>query len=268
MNTALILSGGRGIRLGADIPKQYLEAGGRPVISYCLETVLFHEGIDAVQIVAEPAWQAFILRCAGMSGGRGTPTEKEKICEEPEERFRERFREKFRGFSLPGKNRQLSILNGLEDIRRYGRDTDCVLVHDAARPFLPAELITECLAAVNGYDGVLPVLPMKDTVYISEDSRTVSVLLKRDGIFAGQAPELFRLGKYYEANRQLLPDKILAVSGSTEPAVMAGMEIIMIPGDEGNFKITTRADMEKFKGIVRERQQGNKNTRYKSEKNK
>lgn len=228
MNTALILSGGRGLRLGSDIPKQYLEAGGRPVISYCVETLSLHEGIDAIWIVAEPVWQGRILECL-----------------EAADRNR-----KFKGFSLPGKNRQLSIFHGLEDIRKDGADTDYVLVHDAARPLLSAKLITECLLAVKGHDGVLPVLPMKDTVYVSEDGRRVSSLLQRSSVFAGQAPELFQLGKYYEANRRLLPETILKINGSTEPAVMAGMDIVMIPGDEGNFKITTKTDMERFQEIA------------------
>lgn len=257
MNTALILSGGRGLRLGTDTPKQYLEVGGRPVISYCLETVALHEGIDAIRIVAEPSWQEFILGCAGMSGLNEGCTEAENLCERPGKetrvRFQKKFREKFRGFSLPGENRQLSIWHGLEDILRYGAETDYVLVHDAARPFLSARLITECLTAVKGHDGVLPVLPMKDTVYASEDGRRVSALLKRDGVFAGQAPELFLLGKYYEANRRLLPEAILKINGSTEPAIMAGMDVVMIPGDEGNFKITTKADLERFERIMEER---------------
>lgn len=228
MNIALILSGGKGLRLGSDIPKQYLEAGGRPVISYCVETLSMHGGIDAIQIVAEPVWQ-------------------EQISEwlKPADRNK-----KFKGFSLPGTNRQLSILHGLEDIRVYGADADCVLIHDAARPFLSAKLITECLSAGKGHDGVLPALPMKDTVYVSGDGRRVTSLLSRSSVFAGQAPELFCLGKYYEANRRLLPEKILEINGSTEPAIMAGMDVVMIPGDERNFKITTKADLERFREIA------------------
>ena len=103
---------------------------------------------------------------------------------------------------------------------------------------------------MDGHDGVLPVLPMKDTVYLSRDGKCVSSLLNRQEIFAGQAPELFVLGKYYEANEQLLPQKILQVNGSTEPAVLAGMDIAMIPGDEGNYKITTKVDLERFREYI------------------
>lgn len=156
------------------------------------------------------------------------------------------LKQKFRGFSASGATRQLSIWNGLQDIGQYAIASDCVLIHDAARPMLSEKLITDCLDKIQGHDGVIPVLPMKDTVYSSLDGRTITSLLDRNSVYAGQAPEVFRLGKYYEANQRLLPEKILKISGSTEPAVAAGMEIAMIPGEESNFKITTKEDLERF----------------------
>lgn len=231
MNIALVLSGGTGLRMGAEIPKQYVAVGGRPIIAYSLERLYLHNRIDAIQIVAEVSWQKQIMEWITT----------------------DEFKKKMWGFSAPGETRQLSILNGLEDIRKYADDSDCVFIHDAARPLLSDKQITDCLDGIYGHDGVLPVLPMKDTVYLSKDGKAVSELLNRSEIYAGQAPELFLLGKYYEANKRLLPEKIREINGSTEPAVMAGMDIAMIPGDEGNFKITTRADLERFCKIVEDR---------------
>lgn len=230
MNVALILSGGTGTRVGGDLPKQYITVGEKPVIAYSLERCFSHAQIDAVQIVAAPAWQEFIAkRCAV------------------------RTNPKFRGFSLPGKTRQLSVLNGLKDIRRYADADSRVLIHDAARPLLPSGLITACMEAAQGHGGVLPVLPMKDTIYISEDGARVLDLAKRSHYYAGQAPEVFILEPYYQANIRLLPDAVLQIHGSAEPAVLAGMDVVMIPGDERNFKITTAADLERFRYIVEER---------------
>ena len=138
----------------------------------------------------------------------------------------------------------------MTDIRHYAKDMDLVMIHDAARPLLTERLLTECFETAKDHDGVLPVLPMKDTIYGSSDGRRITALLKREELFAGQAPEVFRLGKYYEANQQLLPEKILKINGSAEPAVLAGMDVAMIPGDEGNFKITTKEDLERFREIV------------------
>ena len=75
-------------------------------------------------------------------------------------------------------------------------------------------------------------------------------LLKREEIFAGQAPEAFVFGKYYEACRRLSREEILRINGSTEPAILAGMDIAMVPGEEGNFKITTREDMERLQSVL------------------
>lgn len=228
MNISLILSGGTGSRLASEIPKQYIEVGDRPIISYSLERLSLHGSIDTIQIVAEPVWQEQIRAWLPFADPKG----------------------KFKDFSYPGENRQLSILNGLEDIREYAGDSDYIFIHDAARPLLSEKMISDCLNAVIGHDGVMPVLPMKDTVYSSTDGRTIRGLLNRSEIYAGQAPEVFRLGPYYEANVRLLPDKILRINGSTEPAVMAGLDICMIPGDEQNFKITAKEDLERFIRIM------------------
>ena len=244
MTIALILSGGTGTRLGAEIPKQYIEVNGRTILSYCLETLLVHPEIDGVQIVADPSWQQTILE------------ELEKLASQmvaakvSGQSKQDDLLQKFRGFSAPGATRQLSILNGLEDIRTYASAEDIVLIHDAARPCLSADMISRGIAACAGHDGVLPVLPMKDTVYLSEDGKGITSLLNRSQIYAGQAPEAFCFGKYYEANVRLLPDDIMMINGSTEPAIMAGMDVAMIPGDEKNFKITTIQDLERFQQLV------------------
>lgn len=236
MNIALILSGGTGTRLGAGVPKQYLEVNGQMIISYALETVLFHQSIDAVQVVAGDSWKADIEGQIHL--------------------LQEKHKDKLANpvyFSMPGENRQLSIYNGLRGIRKYADAESFVMVHDAARPMLTADMITAYLEAVKGHDGLLPVLPMKDTVYLSMDGSSVTSLLDRSQIFAGQAPEIFVLGKYVQANERLLPDAIKKINGSTEPAVLAGMNIVMVPGDERNFKITTQLDLERFRGLITDR---------------
>lgn len=223
MNIALILAGGTGTRIGGDIPKQYMEVNGKMIISYCLAVFGIYSQIEAIQIVAHRDWQEAIERAMPYD-----------------------VVQKFRGFSEPGANRQLSIFSGLQDIMRYASEQDIVIVHDAARPLVSETILSACIDACTTHDGAMPVLPMKDTVYLGDGERITS-LLDRSAVYAGQAPEAFVLGKYYEANRNLLPDKILEINGSTEPAIMAGMDIAMIPGEESNFKITTRTDLERFK---------------------
>ncbi len=232
MNIALVLSGGSGQRLGMEIPKQYLEVGGRKIISYSLKTLFFHEKIDAVQIVAEDVWQKDIL--------------------EEMKRFQAPM-EKWKGFSKPGRTRQQSIQNGLRDIKKFASGDSFVMVHDAARPLLSPALISKCFEAMTGYDGVMPVLPVKDTMYLkSEDGSRIEQLLNRDRLVAGQAPEVFVLAQYDRANQKLSPEELDWIKGSTEPAIRAGMNIAMVEGEEINFKITTIEDLERFRSIINE----------------
>lgn len=231
MNIALILAGGCGSRFGGEIPKQYIKVAGKPVIAYCLKTFGEHEEIDGIQIVADEEWRPFIQECATVEG-----------CG------------KLRGFSIPGKNRQLSIWNGLKDILQYGCEEDVVIVHDAARPLVSARIISDCMKTCKEHDGALTTIPVKDTVYYGRDGKIES-LLERERLMAGQAPEAFRVGPYYRANEMLLPDKILQINGSTEPAVLAGLNIGCVAGEERNFKVTTREDLERLEQILQAREQ-------------
>lgn len=222
MNVALILAGGCGSRTGLPVPKQYIRVKERPLIAWCIERFERYPGVDRIQIVADEAWHGLVREYTG---------------------------KKFMGFSRPGKTRQLSIVNGLADIWGCAGEEDAVIVHDAARPFITEELLESCLLKLGEYEGVMPVLPMKDTVYLCREGR-VDGLLEREKVMAGQAPEVFMLGKYYRANLRLMPDRILGINGSSEPAVLAGMRLGCVPGDERNFKVTTRNDLERFYRII------------------
>lgn len=220
-NYALVLSGGCGSRTGGDIPKQYVSAAGKMMISRTIGALRQSGLISGIFVVAGEQWRDAILK------------ENPDIC----------------GFADPGENRQLSILNGLLAMENQCCEDSIVLVQDAARPFTSLPLINACITACRGHDGAMPVLPMKDTVYLSEDGKTVSSLIDREKIYAGQAPEAFVFDKYLKACKALLPDKILGIKGSTEPAIMAGMDIAMITGEESNFKVTTPEDLKRYESI-------------------
>lgn len=225
MNVALVLSGGIGSRINSEVPKQYVTVNGKMIVIYTLQALCAHEMIDAVHVVADRAWWEPIL------------------TELPEA-------SKLKGFSRPGENRQLSILNGLMDIRNYADESDVVFIQDAVRPCVSDTMIRDVLNAVNGHDGAVPVLPLKDTVYFSEDGKGLSNTIQRSKLLAGQAPEAFVLGKYLASNEALTKEQMLGLSGSAEPALMAGLDVTTLPGDEKNFKITTNEDLERFRQLM------------------
>ena len=218
MAIAIILSGGTGLRASTDIPKQYIEVNNTPVIADSIGVFERHEDISKYVIVASDEWTDYITKFTG---------------------------DKFIGFAPAGKTRQLSILNGLKALSNIASDDDTIIIHDAARPFVSAETINALVKACKTHDGAMPALPVKDTMYIRKGDKVHS-LIDRDTIISGQAPEAFLYKKYLNANEVLLPEKILSIKGSTEPAFMAGMDVAVIDGDENNFKITTKQDLVRY----------------------
>jgi len=224
MNTAIILAGGTGTRLGADIPKQYIEVKGKPIISYCLRKFEENLNIDSIVIVAAKDWQTYIIE----------QIKKEDII-------------KFTGFAEAGSSRQHSIVNGIKAIdATEGK----IIIHDAARPNVSDQTISLCMSGLDEADGVMPVLPVKDTVYYSETGDQISSLLNRDKLFAGQAPESFNLEKYRRIHESLTETDLSLIRGSSEIAYNNGLKVKLIAGDEHNYKITTVADLEKFRAEI------------------
>ena len=228
MTFAIILSGGTGTRMGLDLPKQYLEFRGKPVISYSLSTFDRHPLIDRIIIVADEQWRSKIDKWLDDSGIK-----------------------KFAGYADPGETRQYSIINGLKVIERLG-GADKVIIHDAARPLVSTELITSCLENLDGCDGVMPVLPAKDTFYLLDEQGMASKLLPRSLLAAGQAPEAFVYEKYYAANMSLSRDEILKINGSSELALKCGLTVKTVLGDERNIKITTPNDLTLLEAYTEE----------------
>lgn len=228
MNYAIILSGGVGSRMKLNIPKQYVEVNGKPIINYCLETFLSCKIIDIIIIGVAEEWHDFVKKSISKIN-----TNKPIY------------------FTSPGETRQFSIYNALKTIQEIGgQSEDIVIIHDAARPLVSTQLINNCINACQESDGVLPVIPVKDTIYFSKDGNQIDNLLDRSSLWAGQAPEAFRFGKYFKAHEEMEHNELLKINGSTELAVKAGMQCKMIEGDPMNFKITTSEDLINFKNII------------------
>jgi len=227
MNIAIILSGGVGSRMGSNIPKQYIEIDNRPIISWCIETFDNRDDISAIIIGVAEEWRPYVEKQIN-------------------------YCKKSMYFSSAGETRQYSIYNALKVAKEKGfADDDIVIIHDAARPMVSDRIIDECINGIDeGYDGVLPALPVKDTIYLSNASGTISQLLDRCLLRAGQAPESFRLGSYLALHNNMLREELLKINGSTELAFKAGQRIKIVEGDEMNFKITTPDDLERFIQII------------------
>ena len=130
MNTAIILAGGVGSRMGVDRPKQFLMVREKPIISYCFDIFQNHSEIDKIVVVVSEEWQGFVEEYAQKFGVT-------KLC----------------GYAPAGKTRQHSIYNGLKCIEQNAPDTDIVIVHDAARPLVSDQIISDCIKGATEFDG-------------------------------------------------------------------------------------------------------------------
>lgn len=228
MNIAIILSGGIGSRMGLEIPKQYVEVNGKPILIFCLQTFLFHNNIDAIVIVVSPAWKEYVAKNI------------DKL--NPDKPIL---------YAMPGDTRQYSILNALKVAESISKDEDdIVIIHDGARPLVSTDLISKCIDACQEYDGVMPAIAVKDTTYLSKDGKHIDSLLDRNTLWSGQAPEAFKLNKYLNAYKSIPQAEILKINGSTELAIRTGLQCRMIDGDPLNFKITTPEDLINFERII------------------
>lgn len=225
-NYLIILSGGVGSRMKSDRPKQYIEINGRPILYYtlqCFDISLF----EKIVFVVADSWTDYV---------------KEKVCNGVDSSILL--------FAPAGSSRQESILNGLNALKNIAADEDVVVIHDAARPCLSRNLISSLIEKNKIYDGVMPVLGMKDTVYLSKDRKSITSLLNRDELYLGQSPESFKFGKYYQINSKLTKEELAQVRGSSEIAFKNKLSVGLIEGDDGNFKITTVSDLERFKQLI------------------
>ena len=211
---AIIVAAGAGLRAGGGVPKQYRAVAGQPLLRHAVERLLGHPAITGVSVVINPECRA--LYDAAMAG-----------------------------LTLPepiagGATRQESVLAGLESLA--ADPPDIVLVHDAARAFVPDAVIDALVAAFAdaGVDGACPALPQVDSLRRGEEGR-FSGSVDRDALWRVQTPQAFRYAALLAAHR-------VAASGATDEvaiALAAGLRVAITPGDERAFKVTEPADFAK-----------------------
>lgn len=217
--------------MGTDIPKQYLELAGKPVLVHTAEQFQRCTSVEHTIIVAAKEWDDAIWGWKKQFG-------LSKVC----------------AITPAGENRQRSILNGLLAARTLSQsERDGVIIQDAARPMTSVVLIDRLLDNLKEAPAILPVLPVTDTVYMSTDGKNVSGLADRSTLYAGQAPEAFHYKKYLELYLSASKETLDAASGSCQLPYQAGWNVKMIPGESDNIKVTYPKDIALCEQILRKR---------------
>ena len=210
----IIVAGGKGLRMGGDIPKQFLPINGKPILMHTIEA--FRRALEGIGIVLVlPAEQQDYWQSLCKEHGFRSP---ELIANGGETRFH-------------------SVRNGLALLPD---DKDAVVgVHDGVRPFVSKETILRCYKAVAEGKAVVPVVPVVETIrQILPDGK--SITRSRDEYRLVQTPQTFPLAMLKEAYRQPFSE---AFTDDASVVEALGKEIVMIEGNRENIKITTPSDL-------------------------
>ncbi|MBC7800915.1 MAG: bifunctional 2-C-methyl-D-erythritol 4-phosphate cytidylyltransferase/2-C-methyl-D-erythritol 2,4-cyclodiphosphate synthase [Gemmatimonadaceae bacterium] len=209
---AVLVAAGAGTRYGAGQPKQFATIGGRPVVRWAAEALM----PALLQPVGDPA-----MLMAALDGVPHLPI-------------------------VPGgATRQDSVRAGLEALAPHA--PDCVLVHDAARPYIPPGTVAALMAALADVPGAIPAVPVADTLKRADHDRIASTV-SRDGLFRAQTPQAFRFGTLLDLHRAYA-----AVPGLTDDASVlehAGLQVALVPGSEDNIKMTYSEDLKRLERVL------------------
>ncbi len=211
---ALVVAGGRGLRAGGQMPKQYRTLRGVPIIRPSLECFLRHPEIGLVQTVIHPDdAELYAAAVAGLD------------------------------LAAPvhgGATRQASVRAGLEALE--SRSPKFVLIHDAARPYLSTALVSRAVAAAEASGAAIPGLPVTDTVKSVDAAGRITATLDRTALRSVQTPQAFDFATLLAAHRRAAAAGREDFSDDAALAEWAGMAVHVFPGDAGNMKFTTKED--------------------------
>jgi len=214
---ALIVAAGRGTRAGGGgLPKQYRLVRGRPVLAFSLEAFLSHPDTHIVQVVFNADDRVLYEGVAGSFGERLLPP------------------------VSGGIDRQASVLAGLEALAKHA--PDLVLIHDAARPFVGASLISSVIGALARRPGAIAAEPVMDTLKREAADGTIAGTIDRTGLWRAQTPQGFHFAAILEAHRRAVSEGWGRLTDDAAVAERAGLAVALVAGSSENRKLTTPED--------------------------
>jgi 2-C-methyl-D-erythritol 4-phosphate cytidylyltransferase len=211
---AVIVAAGRGERLGRDRPKAFAKLNGRALLAESLERLEASEWVDSIVVVAPEGWEEpAILLAEELGTGKVSA-------------------------SVPGgATRTQSVRAGIAEVPE---EATVVLVHDAARPFLPEEVIERVLAPLGeGWDGAAPALPVADTLKRAGPDGAVAETVDRSALYAVQTPQAF----LPHVLRKALAGNVEDASDCAGLVEAQGGRVKLVEGDRRLVKVTTSEDL-------------------------
>ena len=226
-NIGLIIAGGSGSRMHQDIPKQFLTVNEKPVIVYTMEAFERHPEIDAIAVVCIAGWDQVLWAYA------------------------KQFNISKLQLVVPGgKNGQDSIRNGVFALEQQFAPDDLVLIHDAIRPMVSAEIISDNIRVAREYGNAITVIPCAEAMLLTEDGNISTGSYPRDKLKRTQTPQAFRVADICSLHRRALDAGITNSVASCTLMIEMGEQVFFSAGSEKNIKLTTVEDIDIFKALL------------------
>lgn len=230
MNIGLIIAGGSGARMQQDIPKQFLNVNDKPVIIYTLEAFQKHAEIDAIAVVCIEGWEQVLSAYAKQFGIT-----------------------KLKYIVHGGDCGQASIRNGLFELEKNFSSDDIVLIHDAIRPMVSQEIISDCIVKVRQYGSAIATIPCAEAMLETDNQSFATKSYPRDNLKRTQTPQAFQLGQICDLHRRALEKGITNSVASCTLMIEMGEKVYFSTGSEKNIKLTTVEDIDIFKALLQAR---------------
>lgn len=228
MNTAIIIAGGNGSRMNADIPKQYIEVEEKPIIVYTLEAFDRCDEIDAILVVSKHDW----IDEVRSYGPRFSLRKLKWVIE-------------------GGKTGHLSIKNGLYFLRDKIKDDDLVIIHDAIRPFIPRIILNDLLRVARLKGNACASLPMHETMSFTDDQQVGYKNIPRESVRRIQTPQAYRYADLLNVHIEAEQKGIINSTYANTLMLDFGRKIYFSLGFDNNLKITTSEDLTLFKALLK-----------------
>lgn len=226
-NVALLIAGGTGSRMHQNIPKQFISVNERPVIVYTLEAFEKHPMIDAIAVVCIEGWEHVLWAYA------------------------KQFNISKLQYVIPGgKNGQDSIRNGVMELEKDFAADDLVLIHDAIRPLVSEEIISDNIRVATECGNAITVIPCAEAMLQTEDGCVSIGSYPRDQLKRTQTPQAFHIGEICDLHRKALEVGITNSVASCTLMIEMGKQVFFSKGSEKNVKLTTVEDIDIFKALL------------------
>ena len=226
-NYVILLAGGVGKRMGTDIPKQFLEVDGKPIIVYSIENFQRNPQIEKIVVVCVKDW-----------------------IDKTWELIRKYSLTKVEWIIEGGNTGHDSIRNGVFELEKHFEPTDLVLIHDAIRPMVSAEIISDNIRVAKQHGNAITVIPCAEAMMQTEDGLVSVGSYPRDRLKRTQTPQAFRIGDICDLHRRALEAGITNSVASCTLKIEMGEQVYFSAGSEKNIKLTTVEDIDIFKALL------------------